>query len=70
MAAKTPTAKKRKIVQGNRVFNKDWTTKYFFVERKRKAVCVICSENVSVFKVGIFYSSQYAWIYNCFLAGV
>ena len=38
-------AKKRKIVQENRVFNEDWTTKYFFVERKRKAVCVICSEN-------------------------
>ena len=70
MAAKTPAAKKRKIVQENRVFNEDWTTKYFFVERKRKAVCVICSENVSMFKVGIFYSSQCAWIYNCFLAGV
>ena len=45
MAAKTPAAKKRKIVQENRVFNEDWTTKYFFVERKRKAVCVICPEN-------------------------
>ena len=40
MAAKTPAAKKRKIVQENRVFNEDWTTKYFFVERKRKAVFI------------------------------
>ena len=70
MAAKTPAAKKRKIVQENRVFNEDWTIKYFFVERKRKAVCVICLENVSMFKVGIFYSSQCGWIYNRFLAGV
>ena len=70
MAAKTPAAKKSKIVQENRMFNEDWTTKYFFVECKRKAVCVICSENVSMFKVCIFYSSQCAWIYNCFLAGV
>ena len=34
MASKTLAAKKRKIVQENRVFNEDWTTKYFFVERK------------------------------------
>ena len=27
------------------MFNEDWTTKYFFVEHKQKAVCVICSEN-------------------------
>ena len=54
MAAKTPAAKKRKIVQENRVFNEDWTTKYFFVERKRKAVCVICSENVRVLRSVFF----------------
>ena len=41
MAAKTLATKKRKIVQENRMFNEDWTTKYFFVEHKRKAVCVM-----------------------------
>jgi hypothetical protein len=57
MAAKIP-AKKRKVDQENRVFKEEWTDKYFFIERKNKAICLICSENVSVFKVGfILYSS-------------
>ena len=36
MAAKTPAAKKRKIVQENRVFNEDWTTKYFLLSANEK----------------------------------
>ena len=37
MAAKIP-AKKRKVDQENRVFKEEWTDKYFFIERKNKAI--------------------------------
>ena len=33
-----------------RVFNTEWTTKYFFTEVQLKAVCLICRETVAVFK--------------------
>lgn len=33
-----------------RVFNKEWTTKYFFTEHRSSAVCLICQETVAVFK--------------------
>lgn len=33
-----------------RVFNKEWTTKYFFTEHRSTAVCLICKETVAVFK--------------------
>ena len=41
--------KKRKIDRECRVFNKEWTTKYFFIELRSKAVCLICQESVAVF---------------------
>jgi len=32
------------------VFNKDWTTKHFFIEVLSTTVCLICQETVAVFK--------------------
>lgn len=32
--------KKRKVDSEGRVFNKEWTTKYFFTEVRSKAVCL------------------------------
>lgn len=45
-----PNLKKRKIEDECRTFNKDWTTKYFFIDIKSNAVCLICRESVAVFK--------------------
>ncbi|KAK7881164.1 hypothetical protein WMY93_029573 [Mugilogobius chulae] len=42
--------KKRKIDSECRVFNKEWTVKYFFTEVRAKAVCLICHETIAVFK--------------------
>ena len=43
-------AKKRKVDNEGRVFNKTWTAKYFFTEIKGNAVCLICGTQVAVFK--------------------
>ncbi|CAL9701232.1 unnamed protein product [Knipowitschia caucasica] len=42
--------KKRKVDVECRVFNNEWTTKYFFTEVRSTAVCLICQEAVAVFK--------------------
>ncbi|XP_076056619.1 general transcription factor II-I repeat domain-containing protein 2-like [Oratosquilla oratoria] len=42
--------KKRKVDYECRVFNKEWTKKYFFTDVGVKAVCLICHETVAVFK--------------------
>ncbi|XP_077573515.1 general transcription factor II-I repeat domain-containing protein 2-like [Stigmatopora nigra] len=42
--------KKRKVDSECRVFNKEWTTKYFFTEVRSTAVCLICQETIAVFK--------------------
>ncbi|CAI9717817.1 Hypothetical predicted protein [Octopus vulgaris] len=43
-------SKKRKIEEECRVFNENWTEKYFFTDVGVKAACLICSETVAVFK--------------------
>ncbi|CAL1573010.1 unnamed protein product [Knipowitschia caucasica] len=43
-------SKVRKIDRECRVFNEQWTRDYFFVPWKDRAICIICKENVSVFK--------------------
>lgn len=43
-------SKKRKVNSECRVFNKEWTAKYFFTEVRSKAVCLIYQETVVVFK--------------------
>lgn len=40
----------RKIDRECRVFKEQWTNDYFFVPWKDRAVCMICKENVAVFK--------------------
>jgi hypothetical protein len=49
MSLSKPT-KKRKVDHGCRVFKDQWTQKFFFVQNKDKAVCLICMDSVSVFK--------------------
>lgn len=43
-------AKKRKIESECRVFNTQWTEKYFFTDVGSKATCLICNNTVAVFK--------------------
>lgn len=43
-------AKKRKVDAECRNFNKNWTTKYLFTEVGRKAVCLVCGEQIAVLK--------------------
>lgn len=43
-------AKKRKVDAECRVFNKNWTAKYLFTEVGGKAVCLVCGEQIAVFK--------------------
>ena len=43
-------AKKRKIEDECRVFNDEWTAKYYFTNHRGKAVCLLCRESVAVFK--------------------
>ena len=43
-------SKVRKIDRECQVFKEEWTKDYFFVPWKDRAICVICKENVSVFK--------------------
>ena len=45
-----PNTKKRKIEDECRTFNKDWTTKHFFIDNKTTALCLICQESVAAFK--------------------
>ena len=42
--------KKRKIGDESRVFNEEWTHKYFFGNTGNKAVCLLCHETIAVFK--------------------
>jgi hypothetical protein len=58
----TAKGKKRKIEQENRSFNSEWTAKYFFVEQKGKANCLLCSESISSLKVS--YSAAYITVFR------
>ena len=42
--------KKPKIEDERRIFNEEWTVKYYFRKVGNKAVCLLCSESVAVFK--------------------
>ena len=43
-------SKQRKIEDECRVFNEQWTERYFFTDVGFKAVSLICHETVAVFK--------------------
>jgi len=45
-----PSEKRRKVDKECRKFNEEWTTKYFFIEWKSKALCLICRETVAILK--------------------
>ena len=45
-----PSEKRRKVDKECRKFNEQWTKKYFFIEWKGKALCLICRETVAVLK--------------------
>ena len=42
--------RKRKIADERRVFNEEWTSKYFFTDTENKAVCLLCQEMIAVLK--------------------
>ena len=42
--------RKRKIDDERRVFNKGWTSKYFFTDIENKAVWLLCQETIAVLK--------------------
>lgn len=42
--------KKRKVDVECRIFNKNWTANYFFTEVGGKAVCLVCGEEIALFK--------------------
>lgn len=42
--------KKRKVDAECRIFNKKWTSKYLFTEVGGKALCLLCGEQIAVFK--------------------
>ena len=44
------STKKRKIDAECRVFKKMWTAKYLFTEIRGKAVCLVCGDQIAVFK--------------------
>nr|CAI5857681.1 unnamed protein product [Callosobruchus analis] len=41
---------KRKIETEGRLFNSEWTNKYFFIKFEKKYICLICRETVGVAK--------------------
>lgn len=43
-------SKKKKVDNNNRIFNENWTDKYFFIESKGKPVCLICHKSIAVIK--------------------
>lgn len=56
-------AKRRKVDAECRVFNKNWTAKYLFTEVVGKAVCLVCGEQIAVFKdynVSRHYQTKHA----------
>ena len=43
-------AKKRRIEDEGRTFQKEWTDKYFFIASAEKALCLICKKSIPVMK--------------------
>ena len=61
------SAKKRKVDAECRVFNKNWTAKYLFTEVGGKTVCLVCGEQIAVFKeynVSRHYETKHAEKYK------
>jgi hypothetical protein len=43
-------SKKRKISDESRVFQEKWSNIYFFIQIKKKAICLICQESIAAMK--------------------
>ena len=43
-------AKKRRIGDEGRTFQKQWTDKYFFIASAEKTLCLICKKSIPVMK--------------------
>ncbi|XP_063768169.1 general transcription factor II-I repeat domain-containing protein 2-like [Eleginops maclovinus] len=62
-------AKKRKVDAECRVFNNNWTAKYLFTKVGGKAVCLVCGEQIAVFKdynLSRHYETKHAEKYKNF----
>ena len=60
-------AKKRKIDDEGRLFNKEWSDKYFVVQHNHGAVCVICQTTIAVMKeynIKRHYTTKRSTIYD------
>jgi len=54
----------------SRVFNEIWTEKYFFIQEKTKALCLICREYIPVFKIYNLkrhYTQKHAITYDTYV---
>ena len=50
MQVKMSVAKKRKVDDEGRIFNNDWSNRYFVVQHNHGVVCVICQTTIAVMK--------------------
>ena len=44
-------AKKRKISDEGKMFNKEWENSYFFVEISENPVCLVCGKHLAAIKI-------------------
>ncbi|XP_069476356.1 general transcription factor II-I repeat domain-containing protein 2-like [Ambystoma mexicanum] len=66
-------SRKRKIDSECRIFKEQWTSDYFSIQYKERAVCLICQNIVSVFKeynLRRHYESQHKDKYDCLVGEV
>lgn len=67
--ASNSSGKERKVSDEGRSFQIKWTNQYFFTEVNKKAVCLICSEAITVFKeynIKRHYDTKHAFSYDKF----
>ena len=62
-----PLSRKRKYRDENRVFNRQWTMQFLFVEGNGKPLCLVCQETMAVLKeynLKSHYQSRHEVKYN------
>jgi len=63
-------AKNRKIDDEGRIFNNDWSNKYFVIQHNEGAVCVICQTTIAVIKeynIKRHYTSKHSTTYDALI---
>ena len=61
------STKTRNIYDERRMFNKDWSNKYFIVQHNQGAVCVICQTTIAVLKeynIKRHYSTKHSTLFD------